>query len=220
MRLSAVALVALVSLAGGARAASISLDFDSVAGGSLANDAAAGTGLAFDFAAFLPELDAYGDPIPGSDAYRPDPAPVDAVRVGDPSPFGYGTAPSGPNALNALDQGVLITFDGPKNLTQFSITLDKSGFGFPGTFDVVIQDESGAVLQSIVTQQSVPGFIASFSGNLTGVRSIYLPGGAFYDDLHVETPEPGALLILAVALGLLSSARWIASSAGTLPRAS
>lgn len=208
MRIAGILLSVLIGLAGSARAASINASFDSVASGSAANDAVAGSGIRFDLGALLPELDAYGDPIPGTDAYRVDPLPFDVVRVSDPSLVGYGTAPSPSNALDALDQGVLLSFAAPVTLSLFSATLDQSPFGFPGVFDVVIQDASGNALHSIPTQQSVSGFEASFAGTLYGVSSIYLPGGAFYDDLHFETvPEPETLVILAFALAALATAR-------------
>jgi hypothetical protein len=208
MRIAGTVLLALTLFAGPAGAASLAFDFDGVASGAAANGAVGGAPLRFDLASFLPELDAFGDPIPGSEAYRPDPEPFDLVRVSDPSARGYGAAPSGLNALDALDQGVLITFDAPVTLAEFAATLDQSAFGFPGVFDVVFQDADGAVLYSLPTQQSVPGFAAAFSGTLHGVSSIYLPGGAFYDDLGLETvPEPESLVILACALGALATAR-------------
>ena len=207
MRIAGTLLLALTCFAGSARAASLAFDFDGVASGSAANAAVSG-GIHFDLASFLPQLDAFGDPIPGSEASRPDPEPFDLVRVSDPSLRGYGEAPSGLNALDALDQGVLITFDAPVTLAQFAATLDQSSFGFPGVFDVVFQDASGAVLYSLPTQQSVPGFAAAFSGTLYGVSSIHLPGGAFYDNLVLETvPEPESLVTLAFALAALATAR-------------
>ena len=190
----------VVGIAAGANAVPILLDFDGVASGSTANSAAVGSGLRFDLGAFLPELDAFGDPIPGSDAYRPDPSPIDDVRVNDPSSRGYGNAPSPVNALDALDQGVLITFDTPVDLAAFSVTLDLSTFGFPGGFDIVFQGEDGGVLQLLPTAQSVPGFVAALSGPLLDVASIYLPSGAYYDDLSLSVPEPALGLVLGLAL--------------------
>src|SRR5262245_50292382 len=133
-------LAAFFALGIAAGAQAITLDFDGVASGSTANSAAAGAGLRFDLGAFLPKLDAFGDPIPGSDAYRVDPTAVDDVRVVNPNTRGYGNAPTPVNALDAIDQGVLITFDAPVDLTAFSVTLDLSSFGFPGNFDIVFQD--------------------------------------------------------------------------------
>jgi hypothetical protein len=192
-------------LATSARAASTTLSFDALAPGAAANDAASGYGFRFDLASYLPALDPYGDPIPGSDAYRADPLPFDVVRVGLPSARGYGVAPSPANALDALDQGVLISFDSPVTLAAFSTVLDESTLGFPGTFDIVFQDALGHLLLTLSTQQSVPGFVASTATPLSGVASIYLPSGAFYDDVHLETvPEPGALALVALGLAGLS----------------
>lgn len=197
--------IALGGLASDSRAASVLLNFDSIATGAPADDAAVGLSLRFDLASYLPEYDAFGDPIPGSEAYRPDPEPFDVVRATNPSAVGYGAAPSPSNALDALDQGVLLTFDTPLDLSLFSVTLDQSAFGFPGTFDIVFQDASGHALQLLPTQQSVPGFVASVTATISGVSSIYLPGGAFYDNLGFTTvPEPSALLLGGLALAGLA----------------
>ena len=196
----------VVGVAVGADAAPIFLDFDGVGSGATANSAAAGSGLRFDLGAFLPELDAFGDPIPGTDAYRPDPTAVDDVRVGNPNARGYGNAPSPVNALDAIDQGVLITFDTPLDISAFAVTLDLSALGFPGNFDIVFQDENGGVLQLLPTAQSVPGFVAAFSGSLLDVASIYLPSGAYYDNLSLTVPEPALGLVLGLGLALLMGA--------------
>jgi hypothetical protein len=196
----------VVGVAAGANAVPIFLNFDGVASGSTANSAAAGSGLRFDLGAFLPELDAFGDPIPGSDAYRVDPTAVDDVRVSNPNARGYGNAPSPVNALDALDQGVLITFDTPVDISAFAVALDLSAFGFPGNFDIVFQDQDGGVLQLLPTAQSVPGFVAALSGPLLDVASIYLPSGAYYDNLSLTVPEPALGLVLGLGLAMVSGA--------------
>jgi len=188
-----------------AQADAVVLTFDSVASGTAANDLVAGQGLRFDLAIYAPDVDEFGDEIPGTEQYRPDPEAVDAVRVGDPQFYGYGAAPSPVNALDALWQGVLITFDTPQDLTAFSVTLDDSTFGYLGTFDIVFQDASGTALFSLPTQQSVPLYVASLAGGLSGVSSIFLPSGAFYDDLEIApVPEPGTLILLAAGIASLA----------------
>src|SRR5262249_44630336 len=144
----------------------------------------------------------------GSEAYRPDPTPFDDVRVNDPNLRLYGNAPSPLNALDAIDQGVLITFGTPVDLASFAITLDLSSLGFPGSFDIVFQDATGAALQQLPTFQAIPGFIASLAGPLSDVASIYLPSGAYYDDLRFEVvPEPGSGALLALGLAALCARR-------------
>jgi hypothetical protein len=198
------------SSVGTALAGPVFLNFDSLVTGAPANDAAAGEGFQFDLAAYLPEYDAYGDPIPGSEAYRIDPEPFDLVRATNPSDRGYGYAPSPLNALDALDQGILLTFTSPVDVSLFTTTLDLSTFGFPGTFDIVFQDLAGNALGLLPTQQSVSGFVASAPGTIAGVSSIYFPSGAFYDNLGFTTtpvPEPSAAVLAGIALALLASRR-------------
>lgn len=198
----------LGGLASVSHAATVLLNFDSIATGAPANDAAVGLSLRFDLASYLPEYDEFGDPIPGSEAYRPDPAPFDLVRATNPAAVGYGAAPSPSNALDALDQGVLLTFDSPLDVSLFSVTLDQSTFGFPGTFDIVFQDSAGNALHLLPTEQGVAGFVASVSATISGVSSIYLPSGAFYDNLGFTTvPEPSALLLAGLVIAVLASRR-------------
>jgi len=199
--------ISLLAVAGGAGATPVVFSFDGVASGSAANDAVTGSGFRFDLAALLPLLDAFGDPIPGTEAYRVDPDAVDDVRVNDPNSRLYGNAPSPVNALDGIDQGILLTFESPVDLASFAVTLDLSTFGFPGSFDIVFQNANGAALSLLPTQQSVAGFVASLAGPLAGVASIYLPSGAFYDNLTLEVvPEPGTFGLAALGLAGLAAA--------------
>ena len=107
---------------------SFNFNFDGVASGSQANSAiGSATGMvSFVNAVYAPLLDGFGDPIPGSERWMPDPDPATpAVVVEDPS-TSYGPAPSVANALNALWQPVLMQFANPVWLDMFSVTLDNS----------------------------------------------------------------------------------------------
>ena len=96
----------------------------------------------------------------------------------------------------------------PVALSSFAVTLDQSTFGFPGVFDIVFQNDVGAALRLLPTSQSIPGFTASLSGALTQVASIYLPSGAYYDNLSFEVvPEPGSVVLLGLGLAGLGATR-------------
>lgn len=192
-----------------AAAATVSLNFDNVATGSTANSAAAGSSSfsgRFDYGAYLPLQDQDGIDIPGSERYVKDPNPADEVRVQDPRSRLYGSAPSGVNALDALDQLVLISFDQPVTLSNFSVTLDNSTFGNLGNSPIIFQGDSGLVLFQLATNQASPGFVASSTAVIQGVTAIMLPGGAFYDNLKFDVapvPLPAAFPLLLSGLGLL-----------------
>ncbi len=164
-------------------------------------------------ASFGPLLDGFGDPIPGTDAWRAD-ATLPFLTAESPLAYGRGAAPSGLLAMNSIFQPTLFVFDQPVNLDAFAITLDNDTFGdnglLPGNGAISIQflDASGAIIASVPLNQTQPGFVGS-SGPVAGVYSIYIPGGAFYDDVRVSgtvIPAPSAAALLGVG-GLLAARR-------------
>jgi hypothetical protein len=203
-------LMTVLALAVGARAEFF--DFDGLPAGTAANDFAP-PGLRFDPAILEPDLDPDGLPLPGTEKWRRD-LSAPPVLVENPLDYGRGAAPSPANALNALWQPVLITLGHPVELLQFAVTLDNDGFGSNG-FDPAFADiavhflnANGQVLLQLPVDQTQPGFQVALSAPLTGVRSLLLPAGAFYDDLAiVPIPEPqtclivGALMALAAIVG-------------------
>lgn len=187
--------------------ADFALNFDNVASGSTANSAVpAGTGVSFFHGVLLPDEDEFGDPIPGTDKWRVDPTAPD-VTVNDPDTFGSGSAPSAPNALNALDQPVLTLFNVAFTLQTFSVTLDNDTFGIRDA-EILFYDPADVLLRSITIDQSQPGLIATTS-DVFNVSKIVLPGGAFYDNLNVTgtaVPEPSTWVLLTA--GALATAGW------------
>ena len=190
--------------------AAATLGFDSLPAGSNADPALAnsyGLGqVSFSYASFGPSLDpATGDAAPGTEHWGTDfSAGIPAVSVANPILFGRGSAPSGVNALNALDQPVLLYFNG-SSLQSFKATLDRSTrTGNASPFqEVLYLNDAGTVVksQTIDTSKSLATFQAPA---LEGVSMVVLPGGKFYDNLAIVTiPEPGTLALLATAGGLL-----------------
>ena len=150
--------------------------------------------------AFLATEDEFGDPlaVPSWTAYPSDPG-----GSASPSALGYGPPVSAPNALDALDAPVLITFDTPVDLGGYSTVLDNSTFGDIGTA-IQFFDAADVLIASIPLDQSVPGFTATLAAPVTGVKKIVLPGGALYDNMEITAavPEPGSAA-LAAAAGLM-----------------
>lgn len=192
--------------------ASILLGFDGLGAGSAANSAAPANAQ-FTHAVFDYDYDATtGDPLPGTLRWRTD-ATAPEVIVEDPSTYGRGAAPSPNNALNALWQPVLLTFQHPFDLVSFGATLDNDTYGDdgtqPGFDDIAVRflDLNGAILSSIPVNQTQPGFQVS-AGGIAGVAAIVLPGGAFYDNLTwAPVPEPSQWAGIA-GLGLLGFTAW------------
>lgn len=187
------------------------IDFDGLASGVAANgDAVAqANGITFGFALFGPSYDEYGDPIAGSDAWRPDTSAPEVLALNPDSFAGgfYGPAPSGLNSLDARDQPVLMSFAAPVNLASFAVTLDNStlwgGNATPGANDLLFLDADGNLLASLATDQTVAGYVAALTGPLSGVSSILLASGAHYDNITftAAVPLPAGLPLLLSALG-------------------
>jgi hypothetical protein len=201
----------LVSGGANASAYSCSLNFDSVASGSLANASgtgAAACGITFSEGVLVADLDVNGDPIvdafglpiPGPNSHwATDPAGGPVV-VTDPSTIGRGTAPSGSNALNAVNQQVLMSFAAPIDHAQFSVTLDKSTLGDPLNLFLFL-DGTGHVSQASSFLQDQAGATLTFYAD--AVAGILLPANKLYDNLTVSAvPLPAALPLLLSGLGV------------------
>lgn len=193
-----------------ASAAVVSINFDNLAAGATATSAAP-SGITFYQAHFVNDLDTFGDEIPNTQKYQID-AENNAlypVRVGNPTLNGYGAAPSGTNALNALDQAVLMHFDTAQNLDSFSVTLDNSTFGNLSQSALYFLDASKAIIGQIDFDQTVMGLIVNLGTPLTGVQEILLSSGAFYDNISFSNtsvapvPLPAAFPLLISALTML-----------------
>ena len=210
-RFLAAAAVFLTVAAGASAQLSLnaSFNFDSQASGSLASLFQIPQS-GFHNAKFAPTLDGFGDPIPGTEHWQIDAASDAAfpLLVQNPNLFGRGSAPSPVNALNGLDQEILVQFDRAYDLSAFSFTLDNDTFGVP--FAAVNFISGSSVILSVGLDQTIPGFGFS-SGPVAGVTGVVLPAGAFYDNLSVTgaaaVPEPATWTALTGAV-VLSVAVW------------
>jgi|GEM_PF-651620 len=198
------AVLVSVTLADSASAGTFIINFDNVASGSEANSAVAGTGISFNYAVYLPLVDAYGDAIPGTEFWQND-TTASAVTVSDPTLRVYGTAPSAPNALDAIDQPVLMHFGPYFNLRSFSFTLDNSTLGNLGDSWIYFLDANHQVIGQLDSDQTTPGYSGSmtFPLSMPNVQDVVLASGAFYDNVTLTVPEPGTLPLMATSLGLL-----------------
>ncbi len=191
----------LLALAGAALlgAASIShaqpffLNFDGL--GSTANDFAP-INLTIGFGELIQDTNEDGDPIDGSFHWAI-PNPNDFVLVNNPNDVGYGLAPSGTQALDARFGPVLFVFENPWDISEFSFTLDNSGFGDLFDTKVEFYDENNTLLYSQSFDQTVPGLQVNInSPSLVGVKTIVLPSNAYYDNVQA-VPEPSTWALLA-----------------------
>ncbi len=191
--LSGLALAGLLVLAPGARATiNFQIDFDLFPSGALA-DLSAPAGLSFHNAAWRAQLDSDGLEIAGSERWMID-AAADAdapITADNPDVFGFGAAPSGPNALNALFGPVFIRFAQPFRLDAFSATLDLSPYGDLGWSSIWFLHGSG-VVDRLDFDATIPGETIDWNGS-EAVTGMVLQGGGFYDDLAFRgqpVPEP------------------------------
>ncbi len=96
-------------------------------------------------------------------------------------------------------------FTTPQSFASFSVTLDNSGFGDLSDSPILFFDENNNLLFSASVDQTIAGLTVS-TGALSNVKTVVLPGNAFYDNVTVQAvPEPGtcALIGLGVAATLL-----------------
>lgn len=188
-----------LALLGSAHAAvPFTLNFDNQPAGSDANPFAP-AGLSIAYGVFVPDFDAFGDPILGTEHWEPDPT-APPVSVDNPNTFGRGSAPSPANALNALLQPVLFSFSSPVTIDNFRTVLDNDPFGdSAATIDFFGATRN--LLRSVPANQTQPGLVVNSGPIPGGVSTIVLAGGAFYDNI-AAVPEPGTIgfgLALAAA---------------------
>lgn len=188
-----------------AHAVSFSVDFDGVPSGAPANSVAP-AGLTFEPAAYLPDYDGFGDPIPGTDKWRVD-ITAPPLTIENPEDYGRGPAPSPQGALQALFQPTLLLFNAGDTL-DLSVTLDNDAFGDP-VLDILFLNVAGNIVGSLTTDQTVPGFTATYSGSLPQVAQILFPAGAFYDNLKLTVVPEGGTVLSGVGVGFLALAGWL-----------
>lgn len=191
-----------------ASAASVSINFDSVASGANANSAAP-TGVSFFQAIYSNDVDEYGDEIPNTEKFRVDAESTIPVTVANPALNDYGSAPSGANALDVRDQAVLLHFDTAQNVNSFSLILDNSSFGNLAQSSLYFLDASKAIIGQVDFDQTVLGLIVNLNTSLANVQDILLPSGAFYDNITYSSepvsavPLPAAIWLMLSGLGML-----------------
>lgn len=197
--------VAAIAAGANAGVASHTFTFDDLEPGANANFTSQpdSFGVSFHYGVFSPDVDEFGDPIPGSERWRIDTEAPDVI-VDNPETYGRGPAPSGQLALEALFQPVIIAFQDPASIAHFSATLDNDTFGFngflPGFEDISLQffREDGSLIQRFAIDQTTPGFVVEASG-LSDVSFALLAGGAFYDNIFIAIPAPGAAGLFGLA---------------------
>lgn len=200
------ALAGAASLAVAAPAAAVFINFDNVTPGSTANASLAAAGIdwiSFASGQYVPSYDGFGDPIPGSQHWAVDPT-VGPIVTGNPADSNWGPAPSGINALDARLDQVLLSFTSAQNLSAFSVTLDNSTLGDLPPSNLLFLNAAGLTIAQLAFNQTVPGAVVSYSGLVSGVDSILLPAGAFYDNISVTpVPEPTSFAFMLAGLALM-----------------
>ena len=158
--------------------------------------------LSFHNAAWAPRPDEFGSAIAGSERWTIDSVSdlYSPVGTANPALYGFGVAPSGSQALNALFGPVLIRFGQPFRLSSFTTTLDNSPFGDLGESSIwLLSAES--IVGRIGFDATVPLAMPQWSGDAT-IDGIVLQGGGFYDDLAFRgqpVPEPATWGALGAA---------------------
>ena len=180
------------------------INFDSLGTGANANldSAAIALGITFNNAAWLPDLDSDGLEIPGSEHWQVDSSLPGPVTVENTFLNGWGTAPSGQNALDARWSPILLQFAAAVDIGSFSVVLPDSAFGNLFESDILFLDAAGNTLYDLAYFQGQPLAAVSLpTTTLPGVKNILLASGTFYDNISVTAvPEPGALWLLVTAL--------------------
>jgi hypothetical protein len=185
------------------------IDFDGLATGANANLdlSAIALGITFNNAIFLPNLDADGIAIDGSEHWQIDTGLVTAENT---SAQGWGVAPSGQHALDGRWSPVLMNFAKAMDIGSFSFTLPNSTYGNAGPTDILFLDASGNMLYDLVySQYNNPLATVSLLTPVLGVKDVLFASGTFYDNINVTAvPVPGALGLFASALmGFLGFSR-------------
>lgn len=189
------------------------INFDNLADGALANaDAVAlANGVTFASGQLTDILDPITFDVIGQH-WLADPAY--SIYASNPSAIGWGTAPSGNRALDGRYDQVLVQFAQPTQLTDFSVAMDNSSYGFPANVNLLFLDANGQTVHSDSFQQNIT---TSFGVNFltpTTVSAVLLPSGKFYDNVTVTAvPVPAALVLFSSGLlGLVGLARKRAQS--------